>query len=198
MRPGTIDSQEPQGELTMTRAGSLVAGALVAAAGMGLALLLARHFEGEGGAAPVPVAAPASVAHDRMAIEETLRRYVRALDESDLEAYLATLTDDAKFVSAEATHSGKDAIRGYVEPVMKSRLQRREKEGAAATATHHVVTNQSIEFIDADHAVVRGYWMFVVAHGAGKPMSIDIMGSSEDFLTRRDGQWLINERRVAP
>jgi len=101
-------------------------------------------------------------------------------------------------VSAEATYAGKEAIRGYVEPVMKSRLQRREKEGAEATATHHVVTNQSFEFTDPDNVVVRSYWMFVVAHGAGKPMTIDIMGSSEDYLTRRDGTWLIKERRVAP
>lgn len=153
------------------------------------------------GAAPVHAAeavTPATLAQDRMAIEETLRLYVRALDESNIDAYLATLTDDAKFVSAEASYSGKGAIRKYVEPVMNSRLARRAKEGAAATATHHVVTNQSIEFIDRDNAVVRAYWMFVVAHGTGKPMTIDLMGSSEDYLTRRNGKWLIRERRVAP
>lgn len=166
---------------------------------IGICLLaLAAGCSPKQGANPAPVAMHSSVAEDRMAIEETLRRYVRALDESDLDAYLATLTEDAKFVSAEATYSGREAIRAYVEPVMKSRLQRREKEGAEATATHHVVTNQSFEFTDADHAVVRGYWMFVVAHGKAKPMSIDIMGSSEDYFTRRNGQWLIYERRVAP
>jgi len=144
------------------------------------------------------LAVSATPAGDRMAIEETLRRYVRALDESDIDAYLATLTDDARFVSAQSTYAGKDAIRKYVEPVMKSRLQRREKEGVAATATHHVVTNQAIEFADKDNVVVRAYWMFVVAHGDGKPMTIDIMGSSEDYLTRSNGKWLIRERRVLP
>jgi uncharacterized protein (TIGR02246 family) len=168
---------------------ALVAGAL-------LALALGRYLGGDRGAGPST--SNTTVAEDRMAIEETLRRYVRALDESDLDAYLATLTEDARFVSAEATHSGKEAIRGYVEPVMKSRLLRREKEGAAATATHHVVTNQSFEFTDQDNVIVRGYWMFVVAHGENKPMTVDIMGSSEDFLTRRDGKWLIRERRVEP
>lgn len=162
-----------------------------------LALMLALGLVADGATA-AQAAESNSLARDRMTIEETLRRYVRALDDSDLPAYLATLTDDAKFVAAEGTYAGKDAIRKYVEPVMKSRLQRREKEGVAATATHHVVTNQSIEFIDQDHAVVRAYWMFVVAHGAGKPMSIDIMGSSEDYLRRSGGTWLIHERRVAP
>lgn len=140
----------------------------------------------------------AGLAQDRMVIEDTLRRYVRALDDSDLDAYLATLTDDAKFVSAEGTYAGKEAIRKYVEPVMRSRRQRRETEGVQATATHHVVTNQSIEFTDSNNAVVRAYWMFVVAHGANKPMTIDLMGSSEDYLVRKGDQWLIRERRVAP
>jgi uncharacterized protein (TIGR02246 family) len=147
---------------------------------------------------PASAVQPDTLAKDRMAVEETLRRYVRALDDSDLDAYLATLTEDASFLAAEGNHHGKAAIRAYVEPVMQSRLQRREKEGAAATATHHVVTNQSIEFTDPDNALVRGYWMFVVAQGAGKPLNVSLMGSSEDYLTRQDGQWLIRERRVAP
>jgi uncharacterized protein (TIGR02246 family) len=146
-------------------------------------------------AAPVD---PALLAQDRMAIEETLRRYVRGLDDVDLDGYLATLTDDARFVSADGTHAGKEAIRKYVEPVMKSRAERRAREGVAATAAHHVVTNQAIEFIDRDNAVVRAYWMYVVAQGAGKPMSVELMGRSEDHLTRRNGKWLIRERRVEP
>lgn len=168
--------------------------ALVASATLGLAACARSTTE-----APSAQATESdALARDRMAIEETLRRYVRALDESDLTAYLATLTEDAKFVSAEATYEGREAIRNYVEPVMKSRLQRREKEGAAATATHHVVTNQAFEFLDRDNVVVRAYWMFVVAHGAGKPATNDAMGSSEDFLRRVDGKWRIRERRVGP
>lgn len=166
-----------------------------------LPMLFATALLAAGGAAPVVAAAPANpalLAQDRMAIEETLRRYVRGLDDADLNGYLATLTEDARFVAAEGTHEGKDAIRKYVEPVMKSRAERRAREGVAATATHHVVTNQAIEFIDGDNVVVRAYWMYVVAHGTGKPMTVDLMGSSEDFLTKRNGKWLIKERRVAP
>lgn len=168
---------------------------LIAAALAGLALA------GCGGAGQGVTETPSegnSLARDRMAIEETLRRYIRALDDADMDAYLATLTEDAQFLSAEGSYSGKDAIRAYVEPVMKSRIARRESEGAAATATHHVVTNQALEFLDADNVVVRAYWMFVVAQGAGQPLRVDLMGSSEDYLTRREGAWLIRERRIAP
>lgn len=161
------------------------------------AAVLAAGFESAAiAAAPVD---PAMLAQDRMAIEETLRRYVRALDDADLDGYLATLTDDARFVADDgSSYQGKAAIRKYVEPVMKSRAERRAKEGIAATATHHAVTNQSFEFTDRDNVTVRAYWMYVVAHGAGKPMTVELMGSSEDFLTRRNGKWLIRERRVAP
>lgn len=168
--------------------------------GVVLAAMMCAALAGCSGKVPASanVGQPDTLAKDRMAIEETLRRYVRALDDSDLDAYLATLTDDASFLAAEGNHHGKAAIRTYVEPVMTARLQRREKEGAAATATHHVVTNQAIEFTDPDNAVVRAYWMFVVAQGAGKPLSVSLMGSSEDYLTRQDGRWLIRERRVGP
>jgi hypothetical protein len=175
-----------------------IASRMAVALAVGATLWLAGCAPSTTAQAPVPAVEPDQVARDRMAIEETLRLYVRALDGSDLTAYLATLTDDAKFVSAEATYAGKEAIRKYVEPVMKSRLQRRENEGAAATATHHVVTNQAFEFIDRDNVVVRAYWMFVVAHGAGKPSTIDATGSSEDYLRRSGGKWLISERRVGP
>lgn len=153
------------------------------------------------GHATFAAAAPpdsSALAQDRMAIEETLRRYVRGLDDADMSGYLATLTEDARFLAAEGNYEGKEAIRKYVEPVMKSRAEKRARDGIAATATHHVVTNQSIEFINRDNAVVRAYWMYVVAHGTGKPMTIELMGSSEDHLTRRNGKWLINERHVAP
>lgn len=153
---------------------------------------------GSAGVAATPAQPAPSLAEDRMAIEETLRRYVRGLDDADLDGYLATLTEDARFVAEEGSYEGKDAIRRYVEPVMQSRAERLARDGVAAAGTHHVVTNQSIEFLDADNAVVRAYWMYVVAHGAGKPMTVDLMGSSEDFLTRHDGGWLIKERRVAP
>jgi 3-phenylpropionate/cinnamic acid dioxygenase small subunit len=164
----------------------------------GAALLGACGAPSSTGAAASATASSPSLAEDRMAIEETLRRYVRGLDDANLDGYLATLTDDARFVAEEGTYEGKEAIRKYVEPVMTSRAERRAREGVAATATHHVVTNQAIEFLDADNAVVRAYWMYVVAHGSGKPMTVDLMGSSEDYLTRRDGTWLIRERRVGP
>jgi hypothetical protein len=47
------------------------------------------------------------IARGRIAIEETLSRSVRALDDSDLSAYPEAMTDEARFISEEGTYSGK-------------------------------------------------------------------------------------------
>jgi ketosteroid isomerase-like protein len=136
-----------------------------------------------------------SLAEDRMAIENTMHDYVVGLDGTELEPYLATLTDDAKFLSKEGNYEGKQAIADYVGPVMASRKQRREDGTSTDKGTHHIVTNEAITFTDADHAVMRSYWMFATAKGDGG-IEISLMGSSEDHFVRQDGKWLISERSV--
>jgi hypothetical protein len=99
---------------------------------MMLPLVAAAALLSVGGAASAAAPVdPALLAQDRMAIEETLRRYVRGLDDADLDGYLATLTEDARFVAEEGTHVGKEAIRKYVEPVMKSRAERRARDASS-------------------------------------------------------------------
>jgi 3-phenylpropionate/cinnamic acid dioxygenase small subunit len=132
---------------------------------------------------------------DRLAIEKTLQAYVFGLDGSDLEGYLATLADDARFLSKEGNHIGKKAIADYVRPVMEARKKSVQQGTAASKRTHHVITNISMEFIDSTHAVVRSYWMYVVAHTTGGN-TIDSMGSSVDRLVKQGDKWLIYERQV--
>jgi hypothetical protein len=132
---------------------------------------------------------------DRLAIEKTLQAYVLGLDGSNLEGYLATLTDDAKFLSKEGNYIGKKAIADYVRPVMEARRKSIEQGKAANKGTHHVITNSSMEFIDSTHVVVRSYWMYVVAHTTGGN-TIDSMGGAVDRLVKQDGKWLIYERQI--
>jgi uncharacterized protein (TIGR02246 family) len=132
---------------------------------------------------------------DRLAIEKTLQAYVHGLDGADLEGYLATLTDDARFLSKEGNYIGKKAIADYVRPVMEARKKSAQQGTATSKGTHHVITNISMEFIDNTHVAVRSYWMFVVAHATGGN-TIDAMGASVDRLVKQDGKWLICERQV--
>jgi 3-phenylpropionate/cinnamic acid dioxygenase small subunit len=139
--------------------------------------------------------APKALAEERLAIENALQDYVRALDGTDLDVYLATLTDDARFLSKEGNYIGKKAIADYVGPVLENRRKRRAAGTDPVKGTHHVITNQQMSFEDAAHAVVKSYWMFVSARKEGG-ITIDSMGASEDHLVKQGGRWLIQERRV--
>ena len=147
------------------------------------------------GSAAAQVADSPNYASDRMAIENTLQDYVRGLDGADMDAYLATLTDDAKFLSKEGNYFGKQAIADYVRPVFESRKRQGEDGSGTVSGTHHIVTNQALQFIDPDNAVMRSYWMFATARKGGG-LELSLMGSSEDYLIRQGDKWLIRERRV--
>jgi ketosteroid isomerase-like protein len=132
---------------------------------------------------------------DRTAIENTLQAYFRCLDGGDFAGYLATMTDDVKFYSKFATQVGKDAIADMIRPMMENRKKQHEEGTAQTKGMHHIVTNQALEFTDADNAVVRAYWMLAVAPLEGN-INIAAMGSSEDHFVKQDSKWLIRERRV--
>ena len=136
-----------------------------------------------------------SLEQDRLAIENVAQDYVRALDGADLTAYLATLTDDAKFLSKEGNYFGKQAIADYVRPVMESRLAQMREGTQVNKGTHHVVTNVAISFLGEDQAIMRSYWMFAVTRKAGG-IELSLMGSAEDHFVKRNGKWLISERHV--
>jgi len=137
----------------------------------------------------------ATLAADRLAIENTMHDYIVALDGSNLDAYLATLTDDARFLSKEGNYHGKQAIADYVRPVMENRLRRAADGTATDKGTRHIVTNTALHFRDANHAVMRSYWMFAVAQKEGG-VAISLIGSAEDHFVKQDGRWLIEERHV--
>lgn len=124
-----------------------------------------------------------------------MQNYVRGLDGTDLDAYLATLTDDARFLSKEGNYEGKQAIAEFVRPVFDARRQRQVAGADTVAGTHHIVTNQALRFIDAENAVMRSYWMFATAQKGGG-VEISLMGSFEDYFVKQDGKWLIRERRV--
>lgn len=136
-----------------------------------------------------------ALAADRIAIENTLHDYVTALDGSNLDAYLATLSDDARFLSKEGNYYGKQAIADYVRPVMESRLRRAVEGTDTVKGTRHIVTNTALSFKDATHAVMRSYWMFASAQKSGG-VTVSLIGSAEDHFVKREGRWLIEERHV--
>jgi uncharacterized protein (TIGR02246 family) len=136
---------------------------------------------------------------DRAAIEALMWRYVRALDTLDADAYAAVFTPDGQFGTGEGARKGTAALKKMVADLKEGRTTR-EAAGAAPTpAMYHVITNDSVEFIDRDHARYNAYWMTMFGPSAqDQPPRVAAVGRSVDMLVRVNGKWLIQSRDVAP
>lgn len=131
---------------------------------------------------------------NRVAVEDVMARYVWAVDSLDPEGYVAVFTDDAIIDSNGKISKGHEEIRGIV----MSLIQRRDDNKANGLPTsnlYHLISNVRITFPGPDEALHQSYWQTVYRDKEGK-MSAAAMGRSEDRLVKRDGRWLIQERKL--
>jgi hypothetical protein len=151
------------------------------------------------GAAAADDHALAQEVQDRAAIEALMWKYVRALDTLDADAYAAVFAPDGQFGTGETASKGTAALKKMVSD-LKANRAKREADGAAPTpAMYHVITNDSLEFIDRDHARYDAYWMTMFgSSGPDQPPRVAAVGRSIDMLVRVNGRWLIQTRDVAP
>jgi hypothetical protein len=131
---------------------------------------------------------------DKAAIEALVVRYVTALDTLDADAYAGVFADDAEFDVTGTVYRGREAIRKIVTDLQASRA-RNEAAGAPSPKLYHVMSNTSIELIDATHARHQSYAQTVRA-GEGGQFVVGFMGRYEDVLVKRDGRWLIQSRKL--
>ncbi|MCP5146156.1 MAG: nuclear transport factor 2 family protein [Gammaproteobacteria bacterium] len=135
---------------------------------------------------------------DRVAIEQLMWDYTRALDTLDADAYAAVYTADGEFGSGANASKGSAALKEMINGVRRGR-EEREAKGEAQPAMYHMTANHHIEFIDADHARVHSYWMTTFgAVGRDVPARVAAVGRGIDDLVRVNGKWLIKTRNVAP
>lgn len=145
-------------------------------------------------AASWPAAAEWSAAEvrDRAMIEDTMARYMYALDTADADAYAAVYAEDGEFVAGDFTEKGRDALRQYV-------VELRERwglpEGRHWGRTRHIFYNFTVD-VDGDTAQGQSYWQTLVPDPEGGPWRILATGVSEDSFVKVDGEWLIQRRVV--
>ncbi|QZH75288.1 MAG: nuclear transport factor 2 family protein [Erythrobacter sp.] len=145
-------------------------------------------------AAPSPASAPEQQMADRVAIESLMWRYVRAADTLDPEAYASVFTEDGRFNNV----AGREALHGMIAGMAEGQAQRRA-EGTLSGNMYHVMANQTIEFVTADHARVHYYWQTMFAgNDLANPPRIAAGGRGVDDVVRVDGDWLIQSRNVVP
>jgi uncharacterized protein (TIGR02246 family) len=132
-------------------------------------------------------------AQDRVAIEQLMWNYVRALDSGNAEAYAALFAPDGQFGRGATAVKGREALKKMISDAGQ-KLDAEKKNGKKMPRMYHVVTNPHIEFIDKDHARFYAYWMGAFASGG----EITSAGREVNELVRMNGQWLISVRDVDP
>lgn len=131
---------------------------------------------------------------DRAEIEELVARYVTSLDTLDADTYANLFTEDAVFDVAGTVYEGRAAIRKIVTDLQASR-ERDEAAGTVSAALYHVMSNTSIEIIDATEARHTSYAQTVRAAEDGQ-FIVGFMGRYEDVIVKRDGKWQILSRKL--
>lgn len=131
---------------------------------------------------------------DRVKIEQLMWDYVRAIDGFNPDAYAKVFTPDGAFNNVK----GSAALSKMVSDLKADQDARRAK-GENIPPMHHMTSNQTISFVDADHARVQYYWQTVFADKTrNPPPRLAAAGRGVDDVVRVGGVWLISNRNVAP
>jgi len=131
---------------------------------------------------------------DRIAVEDVMARYVWTVDSLDADGYVAVFTDDAVIDSNGSISKGRDEIRKIVTGLIQRRDDNKAK-GVPTANLYHVISNVRITFPKPGEALHQSYWQTVRRDKDGR-MIAAAMGRSEDHLVKRNGQWLIQFRKL--
>jgi hypothetical protein len=148
---------------------------------------------------------------DRVAIENLMSRYSTGLDTLQPDLYAGTFTEDANFGEGDRARHGRTEIRKVITELIETNRKRADEAAAKATASppappaaggppagppvmHHVITNESLEFVNDHQAHHRAYWMTVI--GSGRQNTIAAQGRYEDEIVKVNGQWLFSSRKI--
>jgi len=131
---------------------------------------------------------------DRIAVEDVMARYVWTVDSLDADGYVAVFTEDAVIDSNGSISKGRGEIRKIVTGLMQRRDDNKAK-GLPTANLYHVISNVRITFPKPGEALHQSYWQTVRRDKDGR-MVAAAMGRSEDHLVKRNGQWLIQFRKL--
>ena len=127
---------------------------------------------------------------DRIAIEQLLMEYGRAVDNRDFVAFAALFTADGEWTGAQGSYRGPKQIRESMERIFTAAAGDIPKG-----KNFHVLTNLIID-LQGDHASASSKFIFYKMNGA-KPEA-EVAGRYEDQLVRVGGAWKFKQRRALP
>ena len=130
------------------------------------------------------------MSQDIVAIEQLLNRYCHKLDAGDVPAVVALFAEDAVLIpeyESSGEHSGRAAIEAWYSNYGRQVV-------AGTSGLRHKISTAMID-VDGDSAQSVCY---LDADGMDPSSGARTLsgGRYEDKLVRRDGVWLISERRI--
>jgi len=135
-------------------------------------------------------------AQDRAAIEETMSRYMFALDTANPDAYAGVYAPDGEIIiGGKVLEHGRKALHDYIAGLRKQwKMTPDQKFGK----TRHIYYNFTVD-IHGDKALAQAYWTTLLADpkGGAAWKALDT-GVSENHLVKIDGNWLIAKRVIIP
>lgn len=138
--------------------------------------------------------APGAELRDRAAIQNLVAKYAFALDALDADAYASVFTEDAELTFGGNTYHGRAQIRDLINGFKQRAASRPAADPPAKS--YHAITNTMIEFVNDHEAHHRSYWQTIRGPSSG-PFTVGGMGVYEDVMVKRDGQWLIQSRKIS-
>ena len=128
---------------------------------------------------------------DRAAIQNLIVKYALALDTRNADLYASVFAEDAEFTFGGNTYKGRDQIRGIVTGLK----EREANQPADAPKMYHALSNTYIELVNDHEAHHISYWQTIRGPSSG-PFTVGAMGRYEDVLVKRNGEWLIQNRKI--
>lgn len=122
---------------------------------------------------------------DKLAIRELQSAYCFLMDDADFVGLAELFTPDGSWVASYESARGREAIVAL--------LTRINPRKGAGPFRKHIIANGLIQ-VREDIATSRTSYMVLADTGSG-PAPI-VVGLYEDTLERRDGTWLLSERRL--
>jgi uncharacterized protein (TIGR02246 family) len=143
-------------------------------------------------ATPTPQSLEARIQRidDRLAIEQLLMEYGRAVDNRDFAAFAALFTDDGEWKGAQGSYRGPKQIQESMEKIFTAAAADIPKG-----SNFHLLTNVIID-LQGDHATASSKFIFYKMNGA-KPQA-EVAGRYEDRLVRVGGAWKFQQRLALP
>ncbi len=121
---------------------------------------------------------------DKGEIVELCNRYALAIDDDDIEAWLATWTDDGVMEASFGTARGKDNLRA-----LQVQLEHGLSTGKRHVSVNHVVADAG----DAGDAATARSYFIIFDRGTNAVVATGVVA---DDLRRVDGVWAFARRTL--